>query len=121
MLPISCLATLLKLSTTPFEYLPSLPAKCANPQGMTAVKALCAQYGFLPETSLCAGMYQVIRPHALGVVEFAQHMFENSSTSAEFSSELAQNLSSEMSKAPERNFSLLVGVQLGFWVNLFYE
>ncbi|CAF1322265.1 unnamed protein product [Adineta ricciae] len=102
---------LLSVSAVPFEYLPSLPAKCASSYGMMAVKCLRALYGFLPESDACAGMHAVTsNTPTLGVKEIASISLSNMDMSVrEFVTKVMH-----LSARPEQNESLLVGLQSGF-------
>ncbi|KAI5776510.1 ATPase-like protein [Geopyxis carbonaria] len=112
-IPARRLAPLLIATAVPFERLPSHPVKCATPRGMAAVKALRALHGFGDAPRQCAGMDEVLRrDDAGGVVELGVRL-----GGRERRDHLADWVRG-WSVAPERYYSLLVGVQLGLAVNV---
>lgn len=116
----SHLYPLLRLSAVPFEYLPSYPAKCSTLQGMVAIKILRALYGFRGQNNLCAGMDGIHHPDEnRGIYEISEHscVFRELEGVVK---EVKEWLSS-MSRAPARNYSFLLGAQLSFVVNLFWN
>ena len=105
------LRSLLAVSSVPFEYLPSLPAKCASPYGMSAIRCLRALYGFLPDSDVCAGMHEVIsNASASGVTEIARITLSDID---ECVRDFVDDLFC-LAAFPEQNESLLVGLQSGF-------
>lgn len=116
----SHLYPLLRLSSVPFEHLPSHPAKCATPQGMAAVKILRALYGFQDQNNLCAGMDGVYHlGGSRGVYEISEYpfVFQRLDDTVEGVKAWLCN----MSRAPSLNYSFLLGAQLSFVVNLFWN
>nr|ACD54584.1 ATPase-like protein [Adineta vaga] len=103
--------SLLSISAIPFEYISSLPAKCASSYGMMAIRCLRALYGFLPESDICAGMYEVTSNQpTYGVIEIASISLENISECVrQFAAQLLC-----ISAHPEQNEAILVGIQHGF-------
>lgn len=103
--------SLLSVSSVPFEYLPSLPAKCASSYGMMAIRCLRALYGFWPESDVCAGMDEVISNTPIqGVIEIARVPLKDIDQSVrEFVKEILC-----LSAYPEQNEAILVGLQSGF-------
>jgi hypothetical protein len=110
--------SLLLVSTIPFEYLPSLPAKCASSYGMMAIKCLRALYGFLPESDVCAGMHEVTSNiPTLGVMEISRISLSDINESVrKFVEEILC-----LSAYPEQNEAVLVGLQSGFIEYVFEE
>lgn len=103
--------SLLSVSSVPFEYLPSLPAKCTSSYGMMAVKCLRALHGFLPESDVCAGMDEVTsNVPALGVTEIGRIALGSINESVCEFVEYILCLSAH----PEKNQAILVGLQYGF-------
>lgn len=116
----SRLYPLLRLSAVPFECLPSYPAKCSTPKGMAAIKILRALYGFQDQKDLCAGMDGIHhREKNRGIYEISEH----SCVFRELHGVLGavKEWLSSMSRAPTRNYSFLLGAQLSFVVNLFWN
>lgn len=103
--------SLLSVSTIPFEYLPSLPAKCTSSYGMMANRCLRALYGFWPESDVCAGMDEVIsNTPILGAIEIARVPLKDIEPSVrEFVRQILC-----LSAYPEQNEAILVGLQSGF-------
>ncbi|KAL0636087.1 hypothetical protein Q9L58_004993 [Maublancomyces gigas] len=116
----SHLYPLLRLSAVPFEYLPSYPAKCSTPQGMVAIKILRALHGFRGQNDLCAGMDGIHYPDEnRGIYEISEHSCVFRELNGVVG-EVKEWLSS-MSRAPAQNYSFLLGAQLSFVVNLFWN
>ena len=110
------LLSLLSVSSVPFEYLPSLPAKCASSYGMMANKCLRALYGFEPESDVCAGMDEVTSNNPTrGVVEIAHISLKDIDQSIrEFVKQILC-----LAAYPEQNEAILVGLQSGFIEHVF--
>lgn len=116
----SRLYPLLRLSAVPFEHLPSYPAKCSNLKGMAAIKILRALYGFQDQNGLCAGMDGIHNPDEnRGIYEITEHTCVFRELHGVVGT-IKEWLSS-MSRAPTRNYSFLLGAQLSFVVNLFWN
>lgn len=116
----SRLYPLLRLSAVPFEFFPSYPAKCSTPKGMAAIKILRALHGFRDQKDLCAGMDGIHHQEKnRGIYEIS----ENSCVFRELHGGLGtvKEWLSSMSRAPVRNYSFLLGAQLSFVVNLFWN
>jgi hypothetical protein len=108
---IHAILSLLSISAVPFEYLPSLPAKCASTYGMMALKCLRALYDFLPESDVCAGMDEVIsNTPSMGVMEIARISLNDINQYVR--PFVGQILC--ISAHPEQNAAILVGLQDGF-------
>lgn len=111
---------ILRLSAVPFERLPSYPAKCATEQGMTAIKILRALYGFKDQNDLCAGMDEVHHSNEnRGLYEIS----ENTSVFQKHEGPIMEYLGwlQNVSEAPDKNYSFLLGAQLSFVVDLFWN
>ncbi|KAH0613874.1 uncharacterized protein H6S33_005760 [Morchella sextelata] len=111
---------ILRLSAVPFEHLPSYPAKCATEQGMTAIKILRALYGFKDQNDLCAGMDEIHHSNEnRGLYEISEH----ASVFRKHEGPIMEYLGwlQNVSKAPDQNYSFLLGAQLSFVVDLFWN
>ena len=108
---IDAILSLLSVSCVPFEYISSLPAKCATSYGMMSIRCLRALYGFLPESDVCPGMDEVTSNiPVLGVVEISRIRLEDINYSVRPFVEKLFCLSAY----PEQNEPILVGLQYGF-------